>query len=50
MYIDYGNMSQCEITKLANLELFDPLLTKIAPQVFKNIQNSYFCIIKIIFL
>lgn len=39
MYIDYGNMSQCEITKLANLELFDPLLTKIAPQAIKVSMN-----------
>lgn len=34
MYVDYGNVGTCEITKLANLELFDPLMTKIAPQVF----------------
>ncbi|XP_025412792.1 tudor domain-containing protein 7-like isoform X2 [Sipha flava] len=35
IYIDYGNIGTCEITKLANLELFDPLMTKIAPQAIK---------------
>ncbi|KAL5233145.1 hypothetical protein ACI65C_000555 [Semiaphis heraclei] len=39
IYIDYGNIAQCEITKLANLELYDPLLAKIAPQAIKVSMN-----------
>ncbi|XP_025206964.1 tudor domain-containing protein 7B isoform X2 [Melanaphis sacchari] len=39
MYIDYGNTAQCEITKIANLEFYDPLLAKIAPQAIKVSMN-----------
>ncbi|XP_016658330.1 uncharacterized protein LOC100161737 [Acyrthosiphon pisum] len=39
IYIDYGNIAQCEITKLASLELYDPLLAKIAPQAIKVSMN-----------
>uniref|UniRef100_A0A2S2PIN6 Tudor domain-containing protein 7 n=1 Tax=Schizaphis graminum TaxID=13262 RepID=A0A2S2PIN6_SCHGA len=39
MYIDYGNIAQCEITKLADLEMYDPLLTKISPQAIKVSMN-----------
>lgn len=38
IYIDYGNVGTCEITKLINLELFDPLMTKIAPQVYELLK------------
>lgn len=33
IYIDYGNQAKCEITRLFDLNLLDPLMAKIPPQV-----------------
>ncbi|VVC37988.1 OST-HTH/LOTUS domain,Tudor domain [Cinara cedri] len=39
IYIDYGNIAKCEINKLVNLELFDPLMAMIPPQALKVSMN-----------
>ncbi|XP_050522077.1 uncharacterized protein LOC126894827 [Daktulosphaira vitifoliae] len=39
IYVDYGNNGKSEITKLVDLEKFDPLMTKIPAQASKVTMN-----------
>lgn len=41
IFIDYGNNAKSKITELVDLDLFDPLMSKIPPQVYKLLTINH---------